>query len=145
MNADGTGTKQLTKNSATDTYPTWSPDGMKIAFASNRDGDVDIWTMNADGSEQTNITNDDPWNDDDPHWSPDGRWIAITTDRYNGLSAELITPDGTTQASIGSVAYATWFDSWSPTGRASSSTAIAEATTTSIATTFPAPPHSSGI
>jgi len=34
MNADGTGIKQLTKNSATDTYPSWSPDGTKIAFAS---------------------------------------------------------------------------------------------------------------
>ena len=117
MNADGTGIKQLTKNSATDTYPTWSSDGTKIAFVSNRDGDFDIWVMNADGSEQTNITSDDPWNDDAPQWSPDGRWIAIETDRYNGVSAELITPDGTTQATIGSVQYATWFDSWSPDGK----------------------------
>src|SRR5881398_2223438 len=37
MNADGTGIKQLTKNSAIDGYPTWSPDGRKIAFASDRD------------------------------------------------------------------------------------------------------------
>lgn len=117
MNADGTGVRQLTKNSATDTYPTWSPDGTKIAFASNRDGDFDIWVMNADGSQQTNITSDDPWVDDVPRWSPDGRWIAVTTDRYGGVSAELITPDGTTQATIGSVQYATWFDSWSPDGK----------------------------
>jgi Tol biopolymer transport system component len=117
MNADGSGVRQLTKNSATDTYPTWSPDGTEIAFASNRDGDFDIWVMNADGSQQTNITNDNPWADDLPNWSPDGRFIAITTDRYGGISAELITPDGTTQATIGSVQYATWFDSWSPDGK----------------------------
>lgn len=117
MNADGTGTKQLTKNSALDAYPSWSPDGTKIAFTSNRDGDLDIWVMNADGSEQRNITNDDPWNDDAPRWSPDGRWIAIETDRYNGVSTELITPDGTRQATIGSIQYATWFDSWSPDGK----------------------------
>ena len=117
MNADGTGVRQLTKNSATDTYPTWSPDGTEIAFASNRDGDFDIWVMNADGSQQTNITSADPWVDDVPRWSPDGRWIAITTDRYGGASAELITPDGTTQATIGSVQYATWFASWSPDGK----------------------------
>ena len=117
MNADGTGTRQLTKNSSFDGYPGWSPDGTKIAFTSNRDGDLDIWVMNADASEQTNITSDDPWNDDAPRWSPDGRWIAIETDRYGGVSAELITPDGTRQATIGSVQYATWFDSWSPDGK----------------------------
>jgi Tol biopolymer transport system component len=117
MNADGTGIEQLTKNSSLDAYPSWSPDGTKIAFTSNRDGDFDIWVMNADGSEQTNITSDDPWNNDAPRWSPDGRWIAIETDRYNGVSAELITPDGTTQATIGSIQYATWFDSWSPDGK----------------------------
>jgi Tol biopolymer transport system component len=117
MNADGTGTKQLTKNSSFDGYPGWSPDGTKIAFTSNRDGDLDIWVMNADASEQTNITSDDPSNDDAPRWSPDGRWIAIETDRYGGVSTELITPDGTRQATIGSVQYATWFDSWSPDGK----------------------------
>jgi TolB protein len=117
MNADGTGTRQLTKNSSFDGYPSWSPDGTKIAFASNRDGDVDIWVMNADGSEQTNITNDDPSNDDAPRWSPDGRWIAIETDRYGSVQVELITPDGKMEASAGSVAYNTWFDSWSPDGK----------------------------
>jgi hypothetical protein len=117
MNADGTGAKQLTKNSSFDGYPGWSPDGTKIAFTSNRDGDLDIWVMNADGSELTNITSDDPSNDDFPRWSPDGRWIAIETDRYGSVQVELITPDGKMEASVGSVAYNTWFDSWSPDGK----------------------------
>jgi WD40 repeat protein len=117
MNADGTGVKQLTKNSAVDAYPSWSPDGTQIAFTSNRDGDFDIYVMNADGSDQTNITSDDPSSDEFPRWSPDERFIAIETDRYGGVSAELITPDGKVQATIGSVAYATFFDSWSPDGK----------------------------
>jgi WD40-like Beta Propeller Repeat len=117
MNADGTGVKQLTKNSALDTFPSWSPDGTKIAFASNRDGDLDIWVMNADGSDRTNITNDDPSSDDAPHWSPDGKWIAIETDRYSSWHIELITPDGKDEATAGSVAYDSWFDSWSPDGK----------------------------
>jgi TolB protein len=117
MNADGTGVKQLTKNSAVDAYPSWSPDGAKIAFTSSRDGDFDVYVMNANGSDQTNITSEDRGNDDFPRWSPDGRFIAIETDGYGGVIPELITPDGTFQANVGSVAYATFFDSWSPDGR----------------------------
>ena len=117
MNADGTGAKQLTKNSSFDGYPSWSPDGTTIAFASNRDGDVDIWVMNADGSEQTNITSNDPANNDAPRWSPDGRFIAAETDRYNVVSVELLDPAGTRMAEIGSFQYFTWFDSWSPDGK----------------------------
>ena len=64
--------------------------------------------MNANGSDQTNITSDDPASDDFPRWSPDGRFIAIETDRYGGVSAALISPDGKLQATIGSVAYATF-------------------------------------
>jgi len=100
MNADGTGIKQLTKNSAIDGYPTWSPDGRKIAFASDRDGDDDIWVMNADGSDQTNITSDDPSNNEDPHWSPDGRWIGSTTDGYGVWHVLLLSPDGKFQATL---------------------------------------------
>jgi WD40-like Beta Propeller Repeat len=117
MNADGTGVEQLTKNSALDAYPTWSPDGNKIAFTSNRDGDFDIYVMNVNGSDQTNITSHDPWDDDFPRWSPDGHWIAVESDQYGSLQVVLMTPDGTPAASIGSVAYNTWFDSWSPDGK----------------------------
>jgi Tol biopolymer transport system component len=117
MNADGTGVKQLTKNSAVDAYPSWSPDGSRIAFTSNRDGDFDIYTMNPDGSDQTNITSDDPSTDEAPHWSPDGHWIAIETDRYGSAHIELITPDGQAGPELGSVAYDSWFDSWSPDGK----------------------------
>ncbi len=43
--------------------------GAKIAFASNRDGNFEIYVMNADGSDQTNLTND-PEYDWAPAWSP---------------------------------------------------------------------------
>jgi WD40 repeat protein len=117
MNADGTGVRQLTKNSALDAYPSWSPDGSRIAFTSNRDGDFDIYTMNPDGSDQTNITSDDPSTDDAPHWSPDGHWIAIETDRYGPAHIALITAEGELGPELGSVAYDSWFDSWSPDGK----------------------------
>ncbi len=49
MNVDGSGQVNLTNNSADDLAPSFSPDGSKIAFTSYRDGDNEIYIMNADG------------------------------------------------------------------------------------------------
>ena len=57
------------------TRPSWSPDGSRIAFVSNRHGDNDIHVMNADGSDQRQLTFDIT-NDDQPTWSPDGTAVA---------------------------------------------------------------------
>ena len=56
MNADGSNLKRSTNNPAMDYWPVWSPDGKRIAFTSNRDGHYEIYLMNADGSEQRNLT-----------------------------------------------------------------------------------------
>ena len=60
---------RLTNNDNADVDAVWSPDGTKIAFASDRDGNFEIYTMNADGTNQTRITND-PATQDDPSWQP---------------------------------------------------------------------------
>ena len=62
MNADGSGQRNLTRNPARDCAPAWSPDGRKIAFASQRDGNAEVYVMNADGSGQRNLTRS-PWNE----------------------------------------------------------------------------------
>jgi Tol biopolymer transport system component len=80
INVDGSGLVWLTDppeisltdgrvTHAKDEYPKWSPDGEKIAFASTRSGNWDIYLINADGSNITRLT-DDPENDIYPSWSP---------------------------------------------------------------------------
>src|SRR5262249_26467527 len=50
MNADGSGRRTLTRHPANDFQPSWSPDGRRIAFASNPEGNSGVYVDNADGS-----------------------------------------------------------------------------------------------
>ena len=84
MNADGSGQIRLTnsKMSVRNEEPAWSPDGTRITFRSTRDRGYEmtslneIYVMNADGSNQTRLT-DNPYTDENPAWSPDGKRIAF--------------------------------------------------------------------
>jgi Tol biopolymer transport system component len=89
MNADGSGQTRLTSNAGTvknvdtdavDQDPAWAPDGRTIAFESTRDGNFEIYSMNADGSGQTRLT-DHLGLDALPEWSPDGKLIAFESNR----------------------------------------------------------------
>ncbi len=71
---------QLTDNYSGDYTPAWSPDGRRIAFQSDRDGDSEIYVMNAAGSGVTQLTHNGA-GDWSPAWSPDGRRIAFNSDR----------------------------------------------------------------
>jgi len=82
MNVDGSNVRRLTYNDAIDNKPSWSPDGTKIAFASDRDGNSEIYVMNADGTNQTRLTNN-PALDGGPVWSPDSTKIAFASNRNN--------------------------------------------------------------
>ena len=80
INADGSGETMLT-DSATDNHtPRWSPDGQRLVFNSDRDGDFKIYVMNADGSGVTRLT-DSVGRDSQPRWSPDGQRIVFESDR----------------------------------------------------------------
>jgi dipeptidyl aminopeptidase/acylaminoacyl peptidase len=60
-----------------DSGPSWSPDGRRIAFESDIDGDMEIYVMNADGSDVQQITHNTLW-DEGPAWSPDGTRFAFS-------------------------------------------------------------------
>ena len=80
MGSDGSNPRRLTYDSAWDGYPSWSPDGRHIAFASERDGNGEIYVMGSDGSNPRRLTY--RWAADGlPSWSPDGRHIAFASER----------------------------------------------------------------
>jgi Tol biopolymer transport system component len=60
---------RLTTNTAQDLYPTWSPDGTRLAFESDRDGDFEIYAMSATGAGVTKLTRNSVY-DLDPAWGP---------------------------------------------------------------------------
>ena len=69
INADGSGDEiQLTDHQGADVQPSWSPDGASIAFSSDRDGDMEIYLMNVDGSGVTQLTTNTA-SDICPRWS----------------------------------------------------------------------------
>jgi CSLREA domain-containing protein len=102
--------------------PTLRSNG-KIAFTSDRDGNSEIYVMNADGSGQTRLTNNSV-RDDYPTWSPDGSKIAFIRQNGSVLSINLMNADGTNQTelttfTIGSTQsypYERFGMSWSPDG-----------------------------
>jgi hypothetical protein len=57
MKSDGPGLVQVTSDPAFDYYPSWSPDGTKIAFHSFRDGITEVCAVNANGTAPVNLTN----------------------------------------------------------------------------------------
>lgn len=73
---------QLTSNSTSDTDPVVSADGRKIAFVSDRDGDMDIFIMNVDGTGQTKLTSNNS-NDTSPSISGDGRRVVWESAQAN--------------------------------------------------------------
>jgi sugar lactone lactonase YvrE len=118
MSNDGSNRQRLTEGqSGFLSPPSWSPDGSKIAFVSEREGNPDIWVMDCDGQNLVNLTKN-PAKDNSPAWSPDGEWIAFASLR-DSLYWELylMRADGS------DVQRLTWWDdasdlwpSWSPDG-----------------------------
>ena len=128
MAADGKNQRRLTNNPASDHSPSWSPDGKRIAFVSDRDGHVhrripwltyEIYVMDADGSNQLNLTNN-PHDDRSPSWSPDGKRIVFESDRDNdrghNIEIYVMDADGSNQINITNNLTEDRYPAWSPDG-----------------------------
>jgi Tol biopolymer transport system component len=109
--ADRSNLAQLAKistDTANATDPAFSPDGSRIAFASTRDGNAEIYVMNADGTNPTRLTTD-PQTDGRPAFTPDGQAVVFHSTRTAGKQQIwMVNVDGTglTQLTRDSVNFA---------------------------------------
>jgi TolB protein len=97
--------------------PAWSPDGRKLAFVSERDGNAEIYVMNADGSGQENLTRQ-PASDSHPSWSPNGRKLAFVSRRDTNSEIYVMNADGSGLRRLTRTPRDDRGPAWSPDGRA---------------------------
>jgi Tol biopolymer transport system component len=134
MDADGSGLRRVARGaryrkvytgqrvSPDVPSPVWSPNGRKIVFGSDRDGDIDIYTMNADGRGQRRLTRSTEM-ETSLAWSPDGRRIAFVGSRYHGPGSPpgseiyVMNADGSGLRNITPGPGGGGSPAWSPDGR----------------------------
>jgi Tol biopolymer transport system component len=83
MRPNGSNVRQLTSNDAEEFHPNWSPDNRMITFTTDRDGNAEVYVMDADGSDQTNVTADPAVDDGVSAWSPDGEKIVYISTNFD--------------------------------------------------------------
>jgi TolB protein len=88
----------MTRDPASDREPAFSPDGTKLAFASNRHGNWEIYVLDAD-RKVTRLTNNQ-FEDRNPVWSPDGTQIAFHSSRDGNREIYVMNADGSDQTNL---------------------------------------------
>lgn len=120
MNASGSSPVTIAAHSANDIAPVFSPNGARIAFSSNRDGDYEIYSVAATGGALTKLTNNSS-NDVTPTWKPDGAKIAFATDRNESFpiffgEIYVMNANGSLQTNLTNSSLADVYPNWSPDG-----------------------------
>jgi Tol biopolymer transport system component len=101
---------------AYDGAPGWSPDGQRIVFSAERDGQADILVMSADGTGRRTLTNT-PSEEGAPAFSPDGRRIAFETNRDGNFEIYTMDAEGHSPTRLSNHAATDRSPAWSPDGR----------------------------
>ena len=116
MDADGVNPIRLTHHPAEDAHPSWSPDGRRIAFISNRNGgNYQIYVMDSNGKNLRRLTQGP--RDWFPAWSPDGQTIAFESagDEEWSSKIHVVSPDGTKLRRLGAdIPSSDRHPTWSP-------------------------------
>lgn len=118
-NPDGSQLLALTKGSAYHAECAYSPDGLRIVFASNQNGRMNIYTMNSDGSDVRQVTHTIRSYNGGPFFSPNGKEIVYRADRDQPhyLQIYLMNSDGTNESKITENGAVNWAPFWHPNGR----------------------------
>ena len=116
VNPDGTGlVPRVVNNPANDVQPSWSPDDTQVAFASTRDGNTEIYRMNANGSGQTRLTFNGAV-DQQPSWSPDGTRLVFVSNRTGNYEVYSIPAVGGPTTQLTFTGADNFNPAWSPDG-----------------------------
>lgn len=116
---DGSNLVNLTRAKGYDAEGAYSRDGKKITFASDRDGSMNLYSMNADGTEVRQITHTTGCYNGGPFLSPDGSHIVFRADRdrKDYLQIYMINPDGSGEVKLTSNDAVNWAPYWHPNGK----------------------------
>jgi Tol biopolymer transport system component len=98
-----------------DCYPSFSPDGQRIIYMAEHEGNRDLFIMDVDGTNIVQLT-DDPTYDYEPAWSPDGERIAFISRRSGNSELYVMDIDGSNMVQLTDDAKLDWRPAWSPDG-----------------------------
>jgi len=107
--------KRITANSPS-YFHGFSPDGKWLVFTGQRNGELDVYQISADGGAETRLTNATGV-DDGPEYTPDGQWIYFNSTRTGRMQIWRMKPDGSGQEQITSDEFNNWFPHPSPDGK----------------------------
>jgi Tol biopolymer transport system component len=119
LSADASSDEDLTLFTAYDSWPSWSPNGTRIAFESNRDDPqhTEIYALTLAGRIVSRLTNDSGFADAQPAWSPLGNRIAFVSDSANAkYDIYLMSTDGSDVVRLTTDAMNETQPAWSPDG-----------------------------
>lgn len=119
---DGGNLKRLTDSKGYDAEASYSPDGKRIVFCSNRSGpeNLELYIMDADGSNVRKLTNAPSCYNGGPFFSPDGKRVVFRSDRKkkDHLQLYVINADGTGERALtDNENWVYWAPFWHPDGR----------------------------
>ncbi len=117
IDVEGRQLKNLTQFAGVeDSAPSWSPDSSKIAFMSNRNGNDEIYVMDANGRNPVNLTNHPSW-DSSADWSPDGKKIVFFSHRGGQSDIYVMDADGANVVNLTNHPAEDRVPAWSPNGQ----------------------------